>query len=125
MKALHEMLNVDKAALLHSLFPNEIPELLEFMENLTKTYLAEKETHRAKWGNPILSFDQWLGFAEDTQKALEKYGRKMRTNRRLFTDQLFDGYIACYTNHCLQLYADTHKQPDSRFVYAIRMLYNI
>ena len=125
MKALKYLTNADKAILLHQLFPEEIPALLEFIKNMSISLIKEQVHHRKSWDNNLFSFDQWLLLVGQTVGIIDGYGKKLHRRHRLFSDQLFDGYIACYTNHCVTVFATTTEHRNRKFIQAIQLLFNV
>lgn len=124
MKLLENLTNVEKARLLHELFPQEIPALLEFTNNMSITIQEDEQSARDQWKNGLLTVEAWLSFAEEVRSKIDKYGKKLHTHSRLFADQLFDGYTALYMVHYMTLYATTRKHTNHKFVLAIDLLFN-
>lgn len=125
MKPIEELSNTEKAKLLHELFPNEIPGLLAFTANMSLTLAEEADSQRAHWQNGLFTFDFWLSLAQDAHKRIQRYQPKMRHNSSLFADQLFDGYLALYLTYCLMLYTIPRKHPNTQFVKAADLLFDL
>lgn len=123
MKPLDKLNNIEKASLLHQLFPGEISAFIEFMQGVCDTLLEQQEEERAKWNNGIMSFDYWLSLVKEAGQIITTYGGKLSAKRALFTDQLFDGMQASYTVYCLTLYIKTKRIPNSKFAQAIDLLF--
>lgn len=121
MKPLENLINVEKAKLLHELFPQEIPALLEYTNNMCLTIQENEQLARSQWENGLLTFDTWLSFVEEARRKIEKYGKQLHTHSRLFADQLFDGYVALYMVHCMTIYT---KHSNPKFALAIDLLFN-
>lgn len=124
MKSLEQYNNMDKAELLFRLFPEEIPQIVDFIGLMSLTVLEDQERGRAKWKNGLFTFDLWISWAKEANDKVAKYGTRLYNNKRLFTDQLFDGYVACFTNHCIQVLITTMQHKNARFIHAVHMLYN-
>lgn len=124
MKPLEHLINVEKARLLHELFPQEIPALLEYTNNMCLTILEDEQLTRNVWENGLLTVEAWLSFVEEVRSKIDKYGKRLHTHSRLFADQLFDGYTALYMVHCLTLYTTARKHSNHKFVLAIDLLFN-
>jgi hypothetical protein len=58
------------------------------------------------------------------QAALEKYDVKLHKNSGLFANQLFEGYLACFTLHCIVIYTTIRKHDEEKFVKAVDLLFN-
>lgn len=124
MKPLENLIIVEKARLLHKLFPQEIPALLEYTNNMCLTIQEDKQLTRNQWENGLLTVEAWLSFVEEVRSKIDKYGKRLHTQSRLFADQLFDGYTALYMVHCMTLYTTTRKHSNHKFVLAINLLFN-
>lgn len=124
MKLLENLTNVEKARLLHELFPQEIPALLEFTNNMRIAIQEDEQLARDQWKNGLLTVEARLSFAEEVRSKIDKYRKKLHTHSRLFADQLFDGYHALYMVHCLTLYTTTHKHSNKKFVVAVDLFFN-
>lgn len=112
MKALHIMTNVEKAQLLAALFPEELPEVLQSIKKRYVYLQAHKQQIRQTWDHGLLPFDFWYQLAENVHGAIEKYNKKLLKSRKLFADQLFDGYNALFTVDCLVRYAGQGKNTS-------------
>ncbi len=123
MKDLEKLINVEKARLLHELFPQEIPALLEYASNLCATIKEDEHLH-GKWENGLLTIEAWLSFVDEVERKIKRYGNYLHTHSRVFADQLFDGYLALYMVHCLTLYTTTRKHSNHKFVLAVELLFN-
>ena len=124
MKSLERFDNIDRAKLLYELFPEEIEKLVLFIEGMCHSVLEDRTRTAQKWDNQIFSLELWLSWAEKVRDNIERYRDRLHRNKRLFTDQLFDGYIACFTNHCIEVYVSVIAHPNDRFAHAVQMLYN-
>jgi hypothetical protein len=124
MKPLEKFINIEKARLLHQLFPQEIPALLDFVLGMCQTIKENEAIHRTKWDNGLFSFNFWMSLLEDVEKRSLKYGTKLHGISRLFADQLFEGYLAMYMVHCLIVYTTTRQHPNRKFALAIDLLFN-
>lgn len=124
MKPLEQLINVEKAKLLHELFPQEIPALLEYTANICRTIQEEEQLLRNRWDNGLFTFDVWLSFVREVSDKIDRYGKRLHTQSGLFADQLFDGYLALYMVHCLNLYTSTRQHHNRKLVQAIELLFN-
>ena len=124
MKPLEQLINVEKARLLHELFPQEIPALLEYISNICRTIQEEEQLLRNRWDNGLFTFDVWLSFVQEVNNKIGRYGKRLHTQSGLFADQLFDGYLALYMVHCLNLYTSTRQHHNHKLVQAIELLFN-
>ncbi|WP_423147853.1 hypothetical protein [Rubrolithibacter danxiaensis] len=124
MKPLSNLTNIEKAKLLHQLFPDEIPALLEFVQNMCVTIKEQEQLHREQWENGLFSFDFWLSQLYEAEQKINHYGIRLSKSVQLFADQLFEGYLAVYLVHCLMVYTTTRQHPNIRFAKAVDLLFN-
>lgn len=117
------MNNVEKAKLMFQLFPNEIPQLLEFVKGVCDTITEHEDIERKRWQHGIVTFDFWLSLVRDIATVINRYGRDLHKSRQLFGDQLFDGQLALVMLHCLTLYTTTRQHPNQRFADAVKLLF--
>lgn len=110
--------------MLHELFPQEIPALLEYTDNMCLTIQEDEQLIRSQWENGLLTVEAWLSFVEEVRNKINKYGKRLHTHSRLFADQLFDGYVALYMVHCMTLYTTVRKHSNPKFTLAIDLLFN-
>jgi hypothetical protein len=124
MKTINSLTNVDKAKLLHELFPDEIPAFITFTKNMCAAIKEDEQAQRDKWNFGLFGFDFWLTLIDEAERKINQYGAKLEKSSRLFSDQLFDGYIALYLHHCLTIYTTNRQHPNRKFVMAIDLLFN-
>ncbi len=125
MKPLEDLNNVERARLLFDLFPDEITKAVDFIYNMSLTILEEEQRNRESWDNGLFTFDFWLSLVKEVRKAIEDYGTKLHRKGSLFADQLFDGYLACYSCHCLIIYVTTQQHPNQKFAAMVNILFKI
>lgn len=80
MKPLEQLTNIEKARLLHQLFPEEIPALLLYIEGVSQGIRDREPQERAAWTNGICSFDCWLSLISDSQRSIRHYGNRLHNN---------------------------------------------
>lgn len=124
MKALTQFTNVDKAALLHQLFPEEIPALLDFITGMCQSIKEDEELNRKAWDSGFMSFDYWLGLLNQSQELISLKGSLMIKSQRVFSEQLFSGYTAIYINHCICVYTKTKVHSNPKFSLAVQLIFH-
>lgn len=124
MKPLEDLINVEKARLLHEWFPQEIPALLTFTYNMCLTLLEDEQKVRSQWQNGLLTVDAWLSFIRAAKDRIDKNEKKLQTQSDLFADELFEGFIAVYMVHCITLYTTVQRHPNPKFMLAVNLLFN-
>ncbi len=123
MKALHEFQNIDKLKALHELFPNEIPQLLDNIQEFCAHFKAHQEAYAKDWNSGLMPFDYWLSLSEQTAELIKKYRFNIVKSSRVFSDQLSYTYAVLFVNDRIIKYAD--KMSDqSKFKQAVNLLFN-
>lgn len=125
MKPIEDLTNVDKAKILFQLFPKEMPALIEFITSMCITIKEDEQVNRSKWDNGFMDFDYYLSLIGLVQDKIARYGKKLHSSYHLFGDQLFDGMLAIFANHCIRVYVTTRQHPNKRFITAIDLLYDL
>lgn len=123
MKTLHNLNNVERAKLLFDLLPADIPAFIDFTKSLAERVKENPDALREKWQTPLLSIEMWVRLAHAVYDAIEKYGSKLSRSGRLFSDQLFDGYIALFSVHCLQQFVQHTELKGRRFKTAVELFF--
>ena len=123
MQPLTQLNNTERAKLLFELFPGEIPDFLFFLKSVTDNLVGDPDQLKERWINRFCSAECWLRLAGAIQKKLDRYKQQLPKRSRLFGDQLFDGYTALYTAHCLQQYIQHGKPADAHFKNAVELLF--
>lgn len=123
MNSLAKMNNVDRAQLLHELFPEEIPAFVDFVKRVCLTIQEDETEERLKGEHAIIGFDFWLRLVRDTESRIDRYGDKLNKRSRLFADQLFDGQHMLLMRYCLKLYVGIRKHDNPSFTDIVRVLF--
>ena len=123
MQPLNMLTNVQKARLLHSLFLNEIPEFLGYLNELTKSILNDKQRIAEQWDSPMLGFGFWLELTEEVQRVVGEYPKELYKNSVVFAEQLFGGYNAIFTAYALTQYVALGKHIDPKFKIAVELFF--
>lgn len=122
MKALNKMFNCDKGKLLADLFPEELKNITDFLENAIQDFLINEEKVKEDWKPSIISVHFWYRLIGNINSALHENGKRIYKIKSVFVDQLFDGYDALVTIHCLLLYAN-NEQCDPKLKRAIHLIF--
>jgi hypothetical protein len=123
MQTLHNLNNVQRAKLLFDLLPADIPAFVDFTKSLAEQAKENSDALREKWQTPLLNVEMWIRLAQAVHEAIEKYGSKLFKSGRLFSDQLFDGYTALFSVHCLQQFVEHAELKEPRFKSAVALLF--
>lgn len=105
MKTLERLNNVEKGKLLADLLPEELPNIIRFMEQEIKQFLQNETEIKSNWKGTLVTAGFWFGVVRNIENAMKKCGNKLHKNHRWFADQLFDGYNALFTIYCLVEYS--------------------
>ncbi len=123
MQPLEKLNNVERAKLLHALFPSEIPALLQYVTGMSQTIAEEREQIKATWNHPLIAFNLWLALAAEAEERIRQYGGKLEKKAGLFAEQLFSGYSAMYLVHCLIQYTTERKHDNQKFSQAVSLIF--
>jgi hypothetical protein len=96
---------------LHQLFPNAVKDFIAFAKAHAQSTIDHKDELFKNWDSQPFNFDFWLQLAEEVVKKTKLYNGKLITNSKLFSEQFFDGYLAIYTNNCLDHYSRQEDCP--------------
>lgn len=124
MKTLRQLTNVEKAGILLSWFPEEIAPIVDAIRGMSENIVQNEQQEREIWTGGLLNFDFWLQLAKNAGCILSKYQKKLATNKRLFADQLFDGYQAIFSVHCIVAFAKTKRLENRELFLAVELLFN-
>lgn len=125
MTALSNLNNIGKAKLLHELFPDEIPQLLDHIKNVCADLKANKEAYQSTWDFGLMTFDTWLSLAEKAETLIDRHRTNMIKSSKTFSEQLFHSYdyTVLFVNDRIVKYAEG-KSENSKFKQAVALLYN-
>jgi len=124
MKAINQLTNTDKAKLLHELFPDEIPALLEDIQAVCAHFKANREAYAKTWDFGLMTFDMWLNLAEQADKLIGKHRTNMVRSSKVFSEQLFHSfdYTVLFVNDRIIKYAED-KSKSNKFKQAVNLLF--
>jgi hypothetical protein len=124
MRRFQNMSVVDKAKLLHKLFPDEIIAFIVFEKFTATAFQRDKESHRKNWtAEKDFQFDFWLSIVDDAAERIHRYELELTKRSSLFADQLFDGYTYFFTLSCLEKFIQSDKCNSKKMAEAIRFLF--
>lgn len=123
MKNLEQMNNMERAALLYALFPQEIPAFIDFVLGVAEGWQQDEESLRRQWKNGLFSFDFWMAQVGAVADEIEGHKTKKFTKLE-FSVRLFEGYKAMFMQHCLTVYITTRQHPNVKFPKAIELLFD-
>lgn len=123
MKPLTQLTNIEKAGLLHELFPQEIPAVLDYTCNMCHVILEDQSLlgGMSPYG---LTSEQWLVIATEIRGKTGTYKQQLERSSRVFAVQLFEGSKALFTVHCMRLYTMVRHHTNRKFSAAIDLLFN-
>ena len=122
MNALTTLAGSAKARLLHELFPNEIPELLENISQFCINFKENKEAYRKDWNSGFMSFDYWLSLSEETAVLLKRHTFQMIRSSKVFSDQLYFTYTSLFVTDRIVKYAEKIS-TNEKFKQAVTLLF--
>lgn len=107
MKPLERMNNVEKGKMLADLLPEELPNITLFISKEIERFLKNEDHNKSIWKGTLITANFWYSLVRNVEKTIKQCGSKLHKNHRWFADQLFNGYNALFTIHCLIEYAST------------------
>ena len=122
MKTLDILTNVDKARIMFDLFNDEIPAFLEYTQEMADKVANEEEELKTKWDNPFISYHQWRLLADEVKSLIKRYGKTVEKSGELFAEQLFGGYLAIFSNHCIEQFSK-NKAQSPKYKQAVALFY--
>lgn len=124
MKALNNLVNTEKSKLLHDLFPDEIPQLLNHIQTVCADLKTKQEEYRATWDFGLMTFDMWLQLSEQVEERIKKYRSNMIKSSKVFSDQLFSSfdYTVLFVNDRIVKYAQNVSNND-KFKLAVTLIF--
>lgn len=122
MKPLHKLNTMERARLLHQLFPQEIPAMLTYIENLCTVIWEDETGNRANWKHPTVPFDRLQELAAGIQSWLTILP-KIKRSSRLFARILFVGDRAVFMEYAMDLYITTQRHPNGNFSVLLKILF--
>jgi len=122
MERIEELSNTAKAKVLHELFPDEIPALLQFVGGMSATIEEEQETIKKSWKNEPFDFEYWLSLAIEAGIQVYKNSKTMKINSSLFAYWLFYGDAAQFLTYCLLQYTIPRRHTNAKFSLAVELL---
>lgn len=121
MKPLNNLNNVERAKLLFELHPAQIPAFIKYATEVLNRQLADVTDLKANWNNGMISAEYWIGLMFDLRKQIVKYNPQISKSKALFSDQLFDGFLALITTTILGNYIAVNK--DTKFNLTVQLLF--
>ncbi|WP_143053762.1 hypothetical protein [Parapedobacter koreensis] len=123
MKALEKLTDMDKAKLLHDLFPNEIKPLLDYISRYCEDLKFNPDKHSKGWSNrAIMTFEYWQGLGEQVEETITLHYMGLLKFSGTFSAELFYGIKGAFVIQCLLRWARTECK-NKKFKLAIALLY--
>lgn len=123
MKTLNRMTIREKARLFHQLFKDQIPELIDCIE-ASCIQLKEAPPEAEAWDSGLFGRKLSFTVVSETLNIIKIYKRRMRTNSRIFADQLFDGNPGVLTVQCIRNCDFTELTGERKINMAIELFFN-
>lgn len=123
MKPLNNFTNIDKAKLLHELFPDQIPLILDNILAVCEDLQTNREAYAAQWQPGFFTFENWLMLAQQAEKLIKRNRKDLHRSSKIFSEQLFNiyDYTFLFFNDRICRYADV--TDNGKLKLAILLLY--
>lgn len=123
MKPLKEMNNVDKAQLLHLLFPDEILPFIDYVKQVCLT-LQENESEKSDHpGHHGVDHNLWMLLINNTIFRINRHREQMLSKPRVFARYLYDGQNVMLMQYCFNLYTDVRRHKNQMFTDWVKLLF--
>lgn len=122
MKTLENMNNVEKGKFLADLFPEELPNITQFIQQEIAHFSKNEADIRRHWTGNLVTHGFWFQLVQNIESAIKQCGNRLHRNHRWFADQLFDGYNALFTIYCLVEYT-SKNECNHKLRQAIHLLF--
>ncbi len=122
MNALEQLTNTERVRLLHELFPDEIPDLLDDILGFCMVVREHPETYKSAWDSPMFTFEQWSYMSGQTEKLINKHRFSMERSCRIFSEQLTFGYEVFFVIDRIVKYAE--NSSNRKLKLAVEMLFS-
>lgn len=114
MKALHQMDNLERAYILCSLFPDEIPNILKCINDQCENFLQNEQNYREGWTQKgFFTADFWYFLVKQAYKTIKLKQFPKGKAARWCADQFFDGRNSIFAAHCLIEYSNNTECNES------------
>lgn len=122
MKELNQLTNTDKAKLIHQLFPDEIPLLLDDISAFCDDFNNRFIEYEREWSeHAIVSVNYWYGLSLGMKKLIQKMRFNMERSYHVFGDQMAYAGMAIFFNDRLLKYAE-NRCDNEKFRLAVLLL---
>lgn len=116
MKPIDKLKYPEKARLLFDLFPERTARSVHYIKSLAEHFQSNPQLF-----GDFYATDYWVQVAGEIQRRCEQ--KRIYTRSRVFSSQLFMGYYALFSLHCLREYAQLLELNDKKFRIAVELLF--
>lgn len=114
------MTNIQRGRLLHQLFPEQIPALLQFSKDTCVDPEVSVGPVLMDAGYTIMEFQEK---ADIIYSLIEKYGFRMQKSRKVFSEILFAPDTIDVISDLIVRYAQSEHCSDPKFICAVELLF--
>ena len=124
MKALYKMDDLDKANLLFALFPEQLTNIQNTINEQCNFYMTYESEIRKVWNaKGFLTVNFWYNLVYSASDNLQRNKGHIWKKPKSFADFFFDGNDSIFTKDCLNEYAES-EDCDWYLKKAINMLFD-
>lgn len=124
MKRLELINNIERARIMHMLFPDEMLDLIGCIDEISKEVIQTADEIRSTWSNKAITADFWIRLATKIQRRIVLYGDKLVRQNNRFSEELFDNYLAIFSAHCIHAYAGKSDNVHFKAIATLFFGYN-
>jgi len=99
-----------------------LKDLVEFQIREAALHRKNEQYIRGLWTDTLVTADFWFGLVERTEDIMQKMKSSLPKSQRIYSDQLYDGYNAIFSMHCLITFAGT-PECGAQLRQAIHLLF--
>lgn len=122
MKSLNKLSNTQRGKMLVDLHPRKRAEIVDAIEKIASEIIENKQEHRQNWKETFMTFDFWFSQVAEVSELIKTNGAALRRSNTIFSDQLFFGYRAIFSNPCIcEMAKNQNEQPE--FCLTVALLY--
>lgn len=123
MKPLIELSKIERATLLHQLFPYVIPAFIAYLQESIKKILADPNAFRNNWDCEAMPAQQWYEVAVVAKLHVFECYEELKKDANFFAERLFAEEIIPFTIPLLSEFAAAC--PNHSFYLAAELLFDV
>lgn len=125
MKPLDEMNNIERAYVLARLFPENLKDLISFVQKEISHFREKQEDIKQAWQpHSLITANYWYSLIAEIEKVIESFNVQLHRNPKIFSEHLFWGHNSIFMTHCLIRFVEC-ENPHHSLKVAIELLFGV